>query len=321
MIHLKVKTEYSFGQTFAPMARMIDRLKELGVTAAGIVDTDSTWGHVPWVKACTKAGIQPLLGVEVCVSDTEVPTRMWFLARTTHGLGLLYGALSKAHQQPLITNAGRLPRLYRHDVERLLHADGGTHCYAFAGQIADGAWLKANGIFVDYNPASSTLNFTKAKLAKTFGLVEVTTADNAYAAVADRATFELVSRAGLKPSPQHLIELTAHQQTAQRIAESCKGCVLPKAPMVRSEGNLEALCRQGIKFRKRTRRWTKEYETRLQYELGLIRSKDFESYFLIVADMCQFAKQHMLVGPSRGSAAGSLVCYLTRITEIDPIRS
>ena len=65
--------------------------------------------------------------------------------------------------------------------------------------------------------------------------------------------------------------------------------------------------------------WNDTYEQRLQYELGLIRSKDFESYFLIVADMVQYAKQHMLVGPSRGSAAGSLVCYTARITEIDPL--
>jgi hypothetical protein len=65
---------------------------------------------------------------------------------------------------------------------------------------------------------------------------------------------------------------------------------------------LEALCRAGIVARKMA--WNDRYEARLIHELKMISEKDFDSYFLIVADMVQFAKQHMLVGPSRGSAAG-----------------
>ena len=62
------------------------------------------------------------------------------------------------------------------------------------------------------------------------------------------------------------------------------------------------------------------YKSRLEEELGVIKDKDFASYFLVVADMIQFAKSNdILVGPGRGSAAGSLVCYLLGITEVDPI--
>jgi DNA-directed DNA polymerase III PolC len=61
------------------------------------------------------------------------------------------------------------------------------------------------------------------------------------------------------------------------------------------------------------------YAARLDRELELIHDKGFEDYFYLVWDLVQYAKSEMLVGPARGSSCGSLVCYLLRITEIDPI--
>ena len=63
------------------------------------------------------------------------------------------------------------------------------------------------------------------------------------------------------------------------------------------------------------------YRNRLEEELKVIKDKNFASYFLVVSDMVNWAKQNeILVGPGRGSAAGSLVCYLLGITEVDPIK-
>jgi len=63
------------------------------------------------------------------------------------------------------------------------------------------------------------------------------------------------------------------------------------------------------------------YRARLEEELKIIKDKNFASYFLVVSDMVNWAKQNeILVGPGRGSAAGSLVCYLLGITEVDPIK-
>jgi len=62
------------------------------------------------------------------------------------------------------------------------------------------------------------------------------------------------------------------------------------------------------------------YRARLEEELGVIASKNFASYFLVVADMINWAKTNNIrVGPGRGSAAGSLVCYSLGITDVDPI--
>jgi DNA polymerase-3 subunit alpha len=63
-----------------------------------------------------------------------------------------------------------------------------------------------------------------------------------------------------------------------------------------------------------------EYETRLQYEIGVIEKMKYPGYFMIVWDFIRYAREQGIpVGPGRGSAAGSLVAYCLRITDIDPL--
>lgn len=313
MIQFKVRTEYSFGETFAPLDRLVECLKEQGCKAAGIVD-HSTWGHVSWHKKCRAADIKPLLGVELVVSDEEDSTpRMWFIAKNLDGLRELYKFSSKAHQFTLATKRGRVPALGRLDVKKM-----SDNILKFAGDITDGNFLAEVGAIIDISPASKILEMKKRSIASEFGLQTVGVSDNAYPKEDDAAIFELIAD-GKKVSPQHLLSDLPGQDIAQALADQCDDYDLPHAPMIRVEGDLEKICRDGIIARGMQDRWTDEYEKRMLYELELIRSKDFDSYFIIVADMVHYAKKHMLVGPSRGSAAGSLVCYLARITEIDPI--
>lgn len=65
----------------------------------------------------------------------------------------------------------------------------------------------------------------------------------------------------------------------------------------------------------------REYQERLDYELGIIQDMGFAGYFLIVADFIDYARRcDIPVGPGRGSAAGSLVAYCLNITDLDPIK-
>lgn len=74
-------------------------------------------------------------------------------------------------------------------------------------------------------------------------------------------------------------------------------------------------------LQKRSKREQKRYRDRLMYELDIIVEKEFVDYFLVVSDMVKFAKRSNIpVGPARGSAAASLVCWLLEITEVDPLR-
>ncbi|MEW6407349.1 MAG: DNA polymerase III subunit alpha [Patescibacteria group bacterium] len=78
---------------------------------------------------------------------------------------------------------------------------------------------------------------------------------------------------------------------------------------------------KNTKTQKQENKLTAEILKRLEYELAVIEKTGFASYLLIVQDFVNWAKENkIVVGPGRGSAAGSLVCYLLNITEIDPIK-
>jgi DNA polymerase-3 subunit alpha len=113
------------------------------------------------------------------------------------------------------------------------------------------------------------------------------------------------------------------------IAESCHlelelgKLKLPRFPIPRSfvdaDVYLRHLCEEGLK--ERYGQIDDVLSERLDYELGVIKQMGYAGYFLIVKDFCDYARQQKIpVGPGRGSAAGSLVSYALRITNIDPIK-
>jgi len=82
---------------------------------------------------------------------------------------------------------------------------------------------------------------------------------------------------------------------------------------------LKKLCQEGLKDR--FQEITPEIQSRLDYELDVIFQMGYASYFLIVWDFVKYAHENdILVGPGRGSAAGSLVAYSLYITNIDPLK-
>lgn len=111
-----------------------------------------------------------------------------------------------------------------------------------------------------------------------------------------------------------------------KIADECS-VHLEKAALLRfplpegwdsKEEYLRSLIVEGMKFRGLD---SDEYRERVEYEFGLVVEKNYVDYFLIISDMIVWAKRSgILVGPARGSSAGSLICYLLRITEVDPLK-
>src|SRR5690554_3327255 len=100
-------------------------------------------------------------------------------------------------------------------------------------------------------------------------------------------------------------------------------------PIFKNKNNLDpkkfiyTLAHKGLSRRLKISKITnyKPYVDRLNHELEIINQMGFENYFLIVYDFVKHAKQNnILVGPGRGSAAGSLVSYTLGITDIDPIK-
>jgi DNA polymerase-3 subunit alpha len=86
------------------------------------------------------------------------------------------------------------------------------------------------------------------------------------------------------------------------------------------EEYLEKLCQKGLKT-KFGENLSKEITERLKYELSIIKQTGFASYFLIVQDFVNWAKENrIVVGPGRGSVGGSLVAFLLNITNVDPLK-
>ncbi|PFA69107.1 DNA polymerase III subunit alpha [Bacillus sp. AFS015802] len=128
-----------------------------------------------------------------------------------------------------------------------------------------------------------------------------------------------------------MVELFSDHVTAlentMKIADRCHLTIpfhqqlLPKYPLPEGVTALEELthlCEKGLSERVET--VTDEYIERLDYELEVIGRMGFSDYFLIVWDFMKYAKEKkILTGPGRGSAAGSLVSYALRITDVDPL--
>lgn len=120
-------------------------------------------------------------------------------------------------------------------------------------------------------------------------------------------------------------------ENSVKIAEQCNlefefdEYHLPEFPIPEDAGTqdpdkyLEKLTWKGIK--ERYDEVNEKIEARVKHELGVIKDMGFAGYFLIVQDFVNYAKeQDIPVGPGRGSAAGSIVCYAIGITDVDPLR-
>ena len=114
------------------------------------------------------------------------------------------------------------------------------------------------------------------------------------------------------------------------VAERCSGLDLPLGdiklpvfPVPTGESDdvyLERLCHEGLDRRYGDGTWPAEADDRLRFELDTIKEMGFSSYFLIVWDYIKWSRDNgVAVGPGRGSAAGSLVAFSLRITDLDPL--
>ncbi len=86
-----------------------------------------------------------------------------------------------------------------------------------------------------------------------------------------------------------------------------------------TESYLRELCERGLEMRYGSDSQNGIYQERLNYELEVIHTMGFDAYFLIVWDLCQYAKKEGIWYNARGSAAGSIVAYALEITLVDPI--
>lgn len=248
----------------------------------GIADLDNTFGHIPLSKEAEKHGFHPIFGVRLRVSREENRKTRTGQEYTTFIALNSTGLIALYKLVELAwTNFYYFPRLYPEDVEKL-----------DSGIISLGV-----------------------------------TYENYYPTPTDKGVYELLAGAqkrgtgynykfNNKAGPMHIIP-----QPYDELAKKCTAKIR-KAELVKWRGDfsLRDICQQSPKWQMCHLETDARYMDRFEYELDLIKDKGYEDYFMITADMIKFAKRKMFVGPARGSSAGSLVCYLLDITEVDPIK-
>lgn len=295
--------------------------------ALAVTDRHGTWSHVAFSKAMSKAGKAPIFGVELAIVEKIERERhpanyMAFLARNNAGLQELYELVTEATADG---NFYYFPRLDYHRVksvsQNLIVLSGTNPIWELLNQ-------KQKNLYIELSPSSRR---TAVDFARASKRPLVATSDNYYPTFEHKAVYEIIAgrNRDSRTTPMHILDqwewmnYWPEQESAWKLtaglAAECTATI-PKAQNVKynSPKTLEQMCIEAAPAR-RIDLASPIYKARLRRELDMIAEKDFADYFFVIADMLQYAKKHMMVGPARGSSCGSLVCYLLSITEIDPI--
>lgn len=323
---MRIKTGYSFKNAAGSLDAVMARVKAVGMSAAPISDRASTFGWVRWKKLAAKNELRPIFGVELAVTDSINASRpvsdywTFFAKDSVESVNSLVSlATSQFRYEPLLTyeqaNAalGVLKIVGRRSNLQLVENDELTYI-ALSPSVAKG--------YVDE--------------ALTLGFNLIQSSDNVYPSPDEELMHEIICGSQMQTYPQHILtqeewEATVDGKASKEHIAAATGVMrrwladeswapLQTAKLLVPErpASLLDMCRSGAK-KIGIDLTNKVYADRLARELDMIKQKDFEDYFYIIADVVQWAREKMIVGPARGSSCGSLVCYLLEITTIDPI--
>ena len=290
---LGARTAFSFMRGFGKPEEWRERCEEIGVTHFCVADWGGTWGHKPFADAFKGSKVKLLFGVSLAVTDglskDSSYSSVTLIAKKS--TAEMYGAVTLAHQQTFYR-----PRLTWGQVAEL------RDCVVIVNDLLPRHSRYASKYpFLPYAPA--------------------------FPSPQHRAGFKLVTTIGNQPGDGLPLlrdrEVKSHFPDVDidfmKIAKSCVA-ELAHGSIIEMDGDLEALARAGAASLGIDLNMQRDYANRLEHELRVIREKNFENYFLFVNDLVSWAKPRMLVGPGRGSAGGSLLCYFLGITAVDPIR-
>ena len=316
-IPLKVTTDYSLLKSTIKIDDLISFLKEKNISSCAIVD-DYLYGVMEFYNKCKKNDIHPIIGLEIplnekiiylyaknyegyqnllkintlksersiCLVDLEIYNKNCIVVIPFEFMDLLE-EISAIFKETYVG--------YQNEYEKT-HACLKTKNIVYVNNIR--SLKKEDTICLDYLKMISedkkindyTLenyekNYYREEISESDALTTKELANNIHLEIPKNENYIPIYDSKIEDSFLYLKNLTQ------------------KGLNKRLEGKI-----------------TKEYQTRLEYELNVIKNMGFVDYILIVYDYVLYAKKNgVFVGPGRGSAAGSLVCFTLGITDIDPL--
>jgi len=380
-VHLHVHSHYSLLDGLPKIDDLIKKAQEQGAPAVTMTDHGVMYGAIEFYTKAKKAGIKPIIGVEVYLARgsrfdkkprvSEKPYHLILLAKNSEGYHNLIKLTSKAHLEGFYYK----PRV---DWELLnLHSGGLIALSAcIAGEIPqtilngnlDEAMelvkkyretFGAENFFLEVQhhpgiPEQATVNENIFELGRQLDIPVVATNDVHYLNADDAEAQDILLCMQTKHKLTDVGRMSMREDDFSMRSEEEMAAAFPDHPEVISnsltiaaacnldielnniklpffevpagetpDSYMQKICADNLSFRYPEADATAmdEIKKRLDYELDIIKTTGYASYFLIVYDFVNWAKDHgIMVGPGRGSAAGSIAAYLMKITDIDPLK-
>lgn len=347
-IHLNVKSGFSFFHSGLSIEAIVDYAQKNQLTSIALTDENNLFGAMAFYRLCREKNIRPLLGMEVKVQENDDTFPLVVLAKNNEGYQALCTITSKMaypydqhhfslndffpYAKHIIvilpTYRSRFHEKNEHEQHLQLEQMRSNFPYFYLGV----EWQMEQKLPSDYQ---AFLEIPCCLLHEVcYSSPDEVKVMDVLASIRDNTP--LSEQVLKKDSAQHFMHSTQIDaiwypflQQNLEIANSIDydldkiqgQFVEYQVPNHKNKADyLRALAQKGLQKRL-NRKIPLIYQNRLDYELDIIISTNYVDYFLVVYDYVRYAKTNqILVGPGRGSAAGSLISYVLGITNVDPIK-
>lgn len=336
-------TSYRFSSSTILPEEYVKRGKELGYTSLAVCDTN-LYAYPSFADACEKEGIKALFGYETKLGSSRVyPYTAYLFIKDEQGYRNLCELIAlkeevigtqllRKYHEGLVLILGTNQNFFSTPFLTAISPDVLTYREIFGEDFYFGLEIYSS---LDQEEALTLYQylFDHGYKSLAFPKAEYLRKDDAYkTALLEKARAKEIASSLPKEGPYFLLSPKALNSIyrmqdiaeADNLAEKMNFSFFEKRGEMISYPDEDNVLRRKAQAGLEKRVGSpvpKVYQERLDYELSVISSMHFSSYFLIVEDYVSFAKNSGIrVGPGRGSAGGSLVAYALSITEVDPIR-
>ncbi len=325
-IPLNVKTSYSLLSSLNDIEALIEKCKLYNITSLAITDSNM-FGVMEFYKVCQKNNLKPIIGLEIELEDNK----LYLYAKNYEGYQNLTRLLYQKQEQLLTID---LLKTYHQHLICIIPFKA-LHLYKKIKSIYSDVYLSYRQL-----KEREELSKVSKKLVFMNEVLYLDKDDSLYLKYLylikdgkkneDLDSYQVEEDNYLMTIDEVLTySLKKDLKQMQEIKDLCQLTfdynqdLLPKysdKPDFDDHLYLRSLTKKGLQKRLGSNVLV-SYVKRLKYELEIVHKMGFDNYFLVVWDFVKYAKKNnILVGPGRGSSAGSLISYCLGITDVDPLK-
>lgn len=357
-VHLNLISSYTLMKSTIRIPALVQDLKNKGYDCCALTDHNVLYGTASFLHECQKAGIKAIIGMETDVIYHEETVPFLLLSMDTRGYRNLIKLSSVINTRRERACTIEEFTAYSEGCTIIAYGEGGWMDSELVHEQYERVMEKLQIMKRELPEFDMALSYMEASLWKNrntrlkrlcqnlrihtvalnricylnrndAAVLRVLTAIDRNITLNDASLPNIQGRYVLtRQEMERLYDEDDLSRTDEIAARCTCAYTLPSAGLpvfengngVSSEEYLRSLCYAGLKKRLNGN-LKSEYVNRLKYELDVITKMGFSDYFLIVYDFIRYGRTHdILIGPGRGSAAGSLAAYCLGITMVDPIQ-